>query len=176
MEFEWRIKKDKIRQILITKDNYLIEVPVDETEIKSMNDIEYHFKTLDDLNVKFEALTVKLSETGGAASSNQPQIGEYCKKLSEKQKKFFTFLKDDKWTPKSEVDKEFGYVSNPQGMSGILAQAALKARKTGLLSENEGLNDKIIEGINKKGVGFEYRLRELGSKIKEFIQKENYRF
>jgi len=157
---------EKIEKVIVTKDRYIIEIPVEGVAFSQKPEIERHLNALFEKGVRIELLAMKPVEETEHAKNQEinKKIEEFVTHLSPSSKKLFLIL-DDSWKPKSEVDKSLRFENNPQKLAGVLSGITKQAKKAGFGGE------KLIEHTYEGGE-LKYRLTDLGVKIKEKLSSQ----
>jgi len=135
--------------------------------------IEEHLNALFNMGVRLDEARFEPFEELSEGATEERKIEEFIKSLPSNAKKVFLIL-DEKWKPKSEVDKALGFKQGTNQLAGVFSGITRRAKQARLIKENEkGIGEweegKIIKA-RWTGHELEYRLTELGQKIKEKLQ------
>ena len=132
--------------------------------------IEEHLNALFSMGVQLDEARYEPFEEPSEGDTEEKKIEEFIKNLPSNAKKVFLIL-DEEWKPKSEVDRALGFEGGPK-LAGVLSGITRRAKQARLIKEDEtttGEGGKIIE-TRWSGHELEYRLTELGQKIKQKLQ------
>jgi hypothetical protein len=151
----------RIRSIIVRRGGTKLVIPSEGIDYSKRNDAIEVLNRAFAMGMRLDGIKVERE----AAES----LDDFCSTLNDNERKLILLL-NNAWKRKSELDEKLRS-SAKQSLAGILAGITRNAMKKGNIRDRKE-SDKLVERRWNSSIREnEYRLGEIGRRVKEILQK-----